>query len=362
MSEHYDVGVLGLWSGCNYGSIATYYALNQVLSSMDRSILMIDKPVLSERDVELEETHSRRFGREHYNISKQYRLDEMGELNDICDSFVIGSDQVWNYGISKNFGKWFYMDFADEDKKKIAYAVSFGHGVDFAPEDERVKISKLMSRFDLISVRETDGVRLCRDAYGIRAHQVLDPVFLADPSIYHPLIEKSSSNEEKPFLAAYILDPTPEKREAILHISKELGGIKIINLLDGFPWLFEKNRKLMDLPNCIENLQVEDWLYYLSHAEFILTDSCHGASFALIFKKNFIAITNKQRGFSRFKSLSELFHFESRLVTDPNRILTDRTLLEPIDYSIIENILQEQRGKSYSFLKNAVEGQKKSIE
>ena len=27
MKDHYDVGILGVWYGCNYGSIATYYAL-----------------------------------------------------------------------------------------------------------------------------------------------------------------------------------------------------------------------------------------------------------------------------------------------------------------------------------------------
>ena len=111
--KKYDVGIMGLWSGCNYGSIMTYYALNRVVDSMGKSILMIDKPILSERDVEREETHSRRFGKEHYDISKQYRPNEMHELNDICDTFLIGSDQVWNYGISKNFGKLFYFDFVE---------------------------------------------------------------------------------------------------------------------------------------------------------------------------------------------------------------------------------------------------------
>lgn len=247
MSKKYDVGILGVWIGCNYGSIATYYALHQVIASMGKSILMIDKPILSENDVERKETHARRFGREHYHISKQYCLEDLKELNELCDGFVIGSDQVWNYGISRDFGKMFYLDFAEEQKKKIAYAVSFGHDVDFAPAEERVKIADYMSRFDGISVREADGVRLCRDDYGILAKQVLDPVFVADPSIYQGLIEKSSHREEEPFLASYILDPTPEKREALLHLSKELGGIKIINMLDGLPWLFEENRKLMNL-------------------------------------------------------------------------------------------------------------------
>ncbi len=348
--DKYDVGIIGVWSGCNYGSIATYYALNQVVSSMGKSVLMIDKPILTENDVELKETHSRIFGKKHYNISKQYRLSELSELNEICDTFMIGSDQVWNYGISKNFGNYFYLDFAGADKKKIAYAVSFGHGVDFAPPEKREEIAKYMCRFDGISTREADGVRLCRDAYGIAATQVLDPVFLATPDIYIPLIDESKCHEEEPFLATYILDPTPEKREAILHLSKELGNIKIINLLDGLPWTFEKNKKLMDLPNCIPNLTVEDWLYYISHSQFLITDSCHGASFALIFRRRFVAIANKHRGVSRFKSLSELFHIENRIVFDPKEILTKPELLNPVDYASIGIIIQNERVRCMSWL------------
>ena len=174
-AEKYDVGILGLWSGCNYGSVITYYALQQTIAAMGKTVLMVDKPILSEKDVERDATHARRFGQEHYRISPQYRLGGMGALNGLCDAFVIGSDQVWNYGISRNFGKMFYFDFAGEEKKKIAYGVSFGHGTDFAPPEERKRIAAYMRRMDGIAVREADGVRLCRDAYGIRAVQALDP-------------------------------------------------------------------------------------------------------------------------------------------------------------------------------------------
>lgn len=360
--KRYDVGVFGLWSGCNYGSIVTYYALNQVISSMGKTVLMIDKPILTDRDVELKETHSRRFGREHYNISRQYRLEQMHQLNSFCDAFLIGSDQVWNYGISKNFGKAMYLDFAGEEKRKIAYGVSFGHGVDFAPEEERRVIAEYMSVFDGIGTRESDGVRLCRECYGIRAQQVLDPVFLADPRIYDTLIEKSQYREEEPFFAAYILDPTPEKTEAILHLQKELGGIKVINLLDGLPWLFQKNKKATNLPNCIENVQVEDWLYYLKNARFILTDSCHGASFALIFRKDFIAITNRHRGYSRFRSLSKLFHFEDHLVMNPKEILENPNLMSSINYGVIDDIMDLERRRCYKWLCDVLDSPKKNEE
>lgn len=361
--KKYDVGIYGVWGGCNYGSIMTYYALNKIITSSGRSVLMIDKPMIVTNDVETGETHSRRFAREHYNISERYRLQDMKELNDYCDTFVLGSDQVWNYGISKNFGKSFYFDFVDKDKKKIAYASSFGHGIDFAPEEEKVKISKLMSMFDGISVREEDGVRLCRDEYGIRAERVVDPVFLLDVKEYEALAEKSNHVETEPFILTYILDPTEEKRSAILRISEELGNIKIINLLDGLPWLFEKNKGLMNLPNCIDSVQVEDWLYYFSKADYVITDSCHGASFALIFKKNFVAITNKRRGFSRFKTLSDLFQCENHIVTDPQQIINNpRRVMEPLNYGYIENVMKSEKERCIEWLYNKLNQPKQALQ
>ncbi len=360
MGKKYDVGILGVWTGCNYGSIATYYALHQFIRSEGRSVLMIDKPILMEDDVERTQTHARRFGEEHYHISPQYRLEELQKLNESCETFVIGSDQVWNYGISRNFGKAFYLDFAARDKKKIAYAASFGHEVDFAPPGERRRISEYMSHFDGISVREADGVRLCQEAYGILARQVLDPVLMAHPAIFEPLIERASAREREPYLAAYILDPTPEIREAILYLAKKLGGLKIVNLLDGLPWLFERNRRLMDLPNCVENLQEEDWLYYLSHADFILTDSCHGAALALLFHRQFLLLENEARGISRVRSLTGLFGLETRLVSDPRRIREDASLLERIPYQKVDRILWRERKRSRAFLRDALNAPKLS--
>ncbi|MBR2018432.1 MAG: Coenzyme F420 hydrogenase/dehydrogenase, beta subunit C-terminal domain, partial [Prevotella sp.] len=127
-NRKFDVGIIGVWPGLNYGSALTYYGLQKAVKNMGLSPLMIDKPGASNGDPEIAMSHSRRFAKDHFNISKSYPLKELHTLNRHCDSFVIGSDQVWNYGISKNFGKSFYLDFVNDDKKKIAYAVSFGHG------------------------------------------------------------------------------------------------------------------------------------------------------------------------------------------------------------------------------------------
>lgn len=356
--KKYDVGILGVWAGCNYGSIATYYALHQIITGMGYSVLMIDKPRISNgQDVEMQMTHSRKFAAEHYNISKSYELDKMIELNNICDTFVIGSDQVWNYGISKNFGKSYYLDFADSRKKKIAYACSFGHGVDFAPESERKVIAGLMKRFNAISVREDDGVKICKELYDISAEQVLDPVFLTDRDIFDKLAEKSKKNFKEPYIATYILDPTPEKKQALLYVSEKL-GYKLVNMLDGLPWLVKTNKEKLGL-EVVDNVQIEDWINIIKNSHFVITDSCHGASFALLYEKNFIPIINKRRGYSRFKSLSNLFGFADRLVSEPNNIIGNELILQNMDFIKIKSILTKEKQRCLQWLKDALAGKKK---
>lgn len=358
-NKEYDVGVFGVWYGNNYGSIATYYALNSLLSSLGKTVLMIDKPFMRENDIEFGDTHSRRFAQERYNISERYKVQDMYKLNDICSTFLVGSDQLWNYGISKGTGKTFYLDFAADEKKKIAFGTSFGHAVDFAPAEERKKIARFMARFDGISLREDDGVLICRKDYGINAVQVLDPVYIVDPSVYNPLIEKSEKGCNEPYLLAYILDPTPEKREAIVNTARELGNLKVICILDGLKEKFEKNKERMDLPNCIENVEVYDWLRYISEARFVITDSFHGASFSIIFQRDFIAICNKMRGYSRFQSLARQFSIQDHIVSEASEI-KDKKTKKPVDYDHINQVLRRERTRSLAWLKDNLLGKKKS--
>lgn len=357
--EHYDVGIMGVWAGCNYGSIATYYALNQVISGMGHSVLMIDKPNIRKEDVEMQMTHSRIFANEHYNISKAYKIEELSELNDYCDAFVIGSDQVWNYGISRNFGKSYYLDYVQPGKKKIAYAASFGHGKDFASIEERRVISNLMNDFDAISVREADGVKISKDAYGIRAMQVLDPVFLADRKIFDELTDKSRFKITEKYVATYILDPTPEKVQLMRNVSERL-GCKLVNMLDGLPWLFEANKKKLGL-DVVEGMHVEEWLYIIKNCEFLITDSCHGASFGLLYNRRIIALTNVRRGVSRFTSLAELFDITDRVLTNPLDGIDNENLLKEMDYEKINEKLEFEKKRCYSWLRDALELPKEKL-
>ncbi len=353
-NRKFDVGVIGVWPGLNYGSVLTYYALQQALKEMGLSPLMIDKPGMSEDDFERHSTHSRQFAEDHFHISQSRSLKDLHIFNRHCDSFIVGSDQVWNYGISKNFGKAFYLDFVHDEKKKIAFASSFGHQIDFASRAEQTTIAHLMQRFDAISVREDSGVRLCRDIYGVEATQVCDPVFIIDPSKYHELAERSNREEKGAYLLAYILDATPEKKELMLHMSKKL-NLNLVVLLDGFPNNAEKCRKILDLEDNVRTqISVYDWLYYFKNATYVLSDSFHGMSFSLIFGKQFLPITNKRRGYTRFASLSRLINLEGRLVNDPTSEIINEKFFEKVNYDLINTIIIRERERCRKWLYNAL--------
>lgn len=359
MENRYDVGVLGVWFGCNYGSIATYYGLMKQLQGLGLSVLMIDKPGFTGQDRETkDDNHNRVFSKKHFHVSRRYNLNEMRMLNHICDSFVIGSDQVWNFGIARNFGYSFLMDFVRDEKKKVAVAASFGHDKDFRNDRERIIAGEYFKRFDAISVREKSAVGILDKIYGIEATQILDPVFSTDRAVYDEIAEESDRCETEPYILTYILDPTPEKKEAIRYLSEKM-GMRTLHILDGTPWNYEENKQKMDMDTILEGVEFQDWVYYFKNSSYVITDSCHGMSFAIIYRKPFVGIGNARRGMTRFKSLTQLFHLENRLVTNAEDIMKDEEFLKPIDYTEVNEIMEREVARSAEWLKNAMFSPKK---
>lgn len=351
----FDVAILGVWYGANYGSVATYYALNRLISSFGLSVLMVDRPGNDDVYEISERCHSRQFALKHYNISRRYLVKDLKQLNNYADTFVMGSDQIWNRGVNRHLGMTFYLNFVDDTKKKISYAASFGHGTDFASAADRVTISQLLDRFDGISVRETSAVDMCKEFYNADAVRVLDPVFAADREIFDELTEEVKEPVLSPddnYLTAYILDPSDEKRDAVKYACERL-GLKPLIMLDGNSRSYEEDKKKIYFEGCtfVEGLNVEKWLHYIKNSKFVLTDSCHGASFAIIFGRELIAISNPRRGKLRFDSLMSLFDITNRLVEDGADILDNDKLFAPMDYDNINAILKSEKERSVNWLR-----------
>lgn len=361
--DKYDVAVLGLWFGRNYGSMLTYYALHQVLRKEGLSVLMIDNPLTSPYENRNTKTHPVKFGREYYHVSPVVDLEHLEELNRHADTFLIGSDQLWNYWLSRPYGQAYYLQFVANNKKKIAYGTSFGSDKYNGPEGQRKLVQANLERMDYISVREDYAVDICRDTFGVEAVKVLDPVFLCDRREYELLARETGKKKEEPYIFAYILNPTKAIGAMLESIGKKYKK-KVLVSLDEPPWMFEENKAALELSETanvqvLKEVDVKTWLFYLKQADYVITDSFHGSCFSILFERKFAVIVNKKRGGARFPSLLSHFGLMERLVQEPEEILATNCLAAAIDYEKVFYIIEEDKQKSMEWLKNALYSPKK---
>lgn len=256
------------------------------------------------------------------------------------DAYVVGSDQCWRPCYNA-FLHSMFLDFVqDKQVKRIAYAASFGTDKwEFTPQQTAV-CAPLAKKFDMVSVREDSGVKLCEEHLGVNAVHVLDPTMLLTKEDYIQLIEKEKEPKSDGTLFNYILDPDAKKSAFIQKVAKA-NGLKAFQVL---PKCQTETRTKDDVKNRIEDCVfpgVTTWLRAFMDADMTIVDSFHGMVFSIIFNKPFWAIGNVSRGMSRFISLLKMFHLEDRLLDADH--LDDVDFSKPIDWTMVNGILEEKR-------------------
>ncbi len=356
----FDVGIVGLWYGLNYGSILTYYALYCVVNQLGYDAIMVNKPDFIWRPLyDSPDTIAHKFISKHCNVSSLHKYEEFSILNNHCDTFIVGSDVVWNYEIcGREAGNFFYLDFAADNKKKIAYGASFGGGYN-APETERYMNQRYLQRFDGVSVREDPAVNICREKFGVNAEKVLDPVFLCDFDKFDIIADEVKINMDKPYIMTYILGGNEQQRDIILQISKAIGVNSLINIVNpNNPQRVINSLRL----EAAKQPSVEEWLYYMKHAEFFIGDSFHGLCFAIIFRKQFlIAISKNMPSKDRFLTLLNICGLEDRLIYIEDKE-NKEYLIRRIDYDKVYKRLDIYKKGSIKWLKEKLAENKEDTE
>lgn len=351
-TKKYDVGYVGWWDSTNYGSTLTSYAMNRTLRNMGKSVLMLEYPK-QPRHL----PHGKRFGAEfaeHFFdecfVTPDAKFDR---YNNMCDTFVVGSDQLWNYHAnSYSTPTYFFLDFADGKHKKIAFATSFGGDFDSYPQELKIKVGYYLHRFDSVSVREKSGVELCARAFNIDVDHVLDPVFLCQPSDYDEIENLSQISTPSDYVISYILDPTVEKIEMVRLIARELKKPYLI-MVDGIGSFSEK-QKLVDDDHIVFDLRIEDWIKYIRKSSYVVTDSFHGFCFSMIFHKPMVAIPNAHRGKARFDSIAQIAGLESRMVNSLQECQDRRMWDASIDFTSVDEKIANFKEYSLNWLADAL--------
>lgn len=266
-------------------------------------------------------------------IVKSYKDIKEGEY----DAFVVGSDQVWRPRYFGRIEDAFLIFTRDWKVRRLSYAASFGTE-QLEYDYEKLEIcSKLLERFDAVSVREDVAVKMCEEWFGCEgAEHVLDPVMLVDVQKYKDMASESAGHACKGKIMTYLLDPSREK-SAVVDFMARVSGMEVA----------QSERTYVVPP-------VQQWLAGFCDADFVVTDSFHGCVLSILLHKKFIAVGNSLRGMSRMNSLLTMFGLDDRLVQgiDPEDD-GEFWLAEP-DWDAVDAVLAQQRAKSLEFLADAL--------
>ena len=354
----------------NYGGLLQAYALKTALESLGNEVTVVDlkdkmplpvwykapfiyasralkkmlKPssgieVFRElnfrRTLPSRSVHTKRFvdGMIAPRVVSSYRDLEIGEY----DAFVVGSDQVWR---PRYFGRIedAFLKFTDGwSVKRVAYAASFGTD-QLEYEYESLEVcSKLLAGFDAVSVREDVAVGMCEEWFGYEgASQVLDPVMLLDADVYRTLGAGAAEHPCKGKVMTYFLDPSHEK-DCVVDFIAEITGKNVVQTAQG------------DVVP-----PVEQWLAGFCDADYVVTDSFHGCVLSMLLHKRFVAVGNSLRGMARMSSLMSMFGLDGRLVQGIDPEDDGEYWLSDPDWDAVDAVLEEQRTKSFAFLKAAL--------
>lgn len=169
-------------------------------------------------------------------------------------------------------------------KKKIAYSPSRGAtGYTIAQEKEFLK---LISDFDFLSAREKSFQEYISRITGAEIPLVLDPVLLNDVSYYREMMlpPEPVHMPEKKYLLIYIVmeRPTELVREACeFALKNDLQVIELGQYLDHADLVEGVKHSV------VYDIGIEEWLWYLDHAEYIFTNSFHACCFSILMHKQF---------------------------------------------------------------------------
>ena len=350
--KHYDVGIVGWWFASNYGSALTYYALGKILEEKGLSSVMLSVSKLNRTPWEPTTKKARDFISKYFPTTPEIPYERNTEYNDLCDAFMLGSDQLWTKWACEFLGYTFFLDFAEPTKRKIAYATSLGKaGIDVGEKDKKA-IHSLLSTFDYISVREESGIRVCKDAFNIDVKRDLDPVFLCDRKHYDALADSCEGLEpDDNFVFSYILDVNEEKQKAVQYAADKIGA-RVISVLD--IKLVDRQKDNWHVGTLKPDCSIEEFIYYIKHCKLMVTDSHHGACFAMLFHRNFITIANAGRGLTRFTNLFNIFRLNDKLLAEPEEIYKKKNIFDPINYDKFEEILAKEKANSFERFNNAL--------
>ncbi|MBQ8015579.1 MAG: polysaccharide pyruvyl transferase family protein [Clostridia bacterium] len=333
------VKIITIHFGTNHGSVLQAYALSNYLKSVgcdaqiidyipDRykiwnslvskkgghyplPVLMAYYPVAVLKSARIRKLFEN-FLNKNLNLTGRYASNDNLKKNPPeADAYISGSDQVWNNDYNGNNDFSYFLDFAPEKSKRIAYAASFGKE-NITEKDYISNIKPLLESFDAVSVRETDAQNILNELE-IPSTHVVDPVFLLTKEQWKKF--GNPVQTDKPYILVYVMDGLYSELLDYAQKLKEKTGnmIYVVSF-----------KKIKDerIDKCFHFASPKDFIGLIENADAVVTNSFHGTAFSVLFQKKFISI-GKEKYNSRMISLLEKLSLETHFVPTGSNLFED---------------------------------------
>lgn len=256
------------------------------------------------------------------------------------DIYCSGSDQTWNSKWNDGVVPELFLSFVPDNIKKFAYAGSFGKS---SLDKEEIDItSKLISRYDYISVREDSAVEIVRDL-GKEATLVLDPTLQVSRDFWLKKFKIKVDKEKDPYVLVYQLNTNKEFDKFAKEFAKRK-GLRLVRFCIRHYQRFRGGHAVILPP-------VEDFVRLIANAKYVITDSFHATAFSINLNTEMICIYPHEFG-GRLASILNLTGLSDRHLKDYN----DFSLVDAkkIDFKPVNEKLNQERAKGVEFLIKAL--------
>lgn len=243
--------------------------------------------------------------------------------------YIVGSDQIWNPAITFGLRPEYFGCFADRPGDRvIAYAASLG-GTALPPQYDQ-EFSRLLQHLDAVSLREQAAASYVKRFYSGEVAAVLDPVFLLDRAAW-AAVEKAPA--QRNYILTTRTEVSPAMEECLQALSRDT-GLPVVRL--GMP---------------DDTSGPAEFLGYIHHADYVLTNSFHAAAFSIIYEKKFLAFAHSCYN-SRLENILRLHGLESRLCQGRDA----SNINAPVDWAAVREKMAAAARKSSGFLLKHVTG------
>lgn len=316
-----------------------------VLEIKKKNILRSIKLIIGSPLLELRRYRFNQFYKKNLIVTKKkyHSSDDLKDIENKYDRFIVGSDQVWN--IDNNGGDTAYLlDFVSDPSKKISYSSSFG--MPEIPYAYQKKYEKHLKSITYLSTREKIGVSIIRQLCDREAALVLDPVFLLDKKSWESLIDLKNDCSS-PYVFYYTNSNNQNNLlNKVLKCKEKYQKKHILSTHLGIREMLDQN---ISIKSCISP---NDFLKEIKNSELVVTASFHCLAFAIIFRKQFVVILTGDKGKDeRLNNLLQITGLNSRVYS---RTMTLEQIEQPIDYDKVFSLLQPYIDSSKKFLGNAL--------